>query len=337
MKRLGLFIAILLAIDAYPQMKQEGYVKTRAKKNIPSKYIPNAVIKADGAKNKVKSDNKGKFIVVFPNKKEGEAFSLESITKKGYELVDFDLIGQPLAFSTTVPLKVLMEPEGTMLAELEETEHYVKNRVSEKHYADFAQLEHRLKIGEISETTFFYDSILIENNFRSNMDLVASMAKKYTMYDYDTVDSITTIVYDYVASGDLTKASQLLFEQTPEYKSCLAMVKDGNLYRGGRVGGPKFSSASINAKAIDRWEVSLVKGIKAYVVIAGDGDTDLELLIYGGCQSPIELIHNNLLAHDEGECCAVSFIPPYTGKYVIAIKNNGNVFNRYTIDHGQTK
>lgn len=116
-------------LNSYSQIQQEGYVKTRAKKNSPSKYIPNAIIKADDAKNKVKSDSQGRFILVLPKKNEGESFSLESITKKGYELVDFDLIGQPLAFSTTVPLIVLMEPEGTMFAELKKTEQLVEKNI----------------------------------------------------------------------------------------------------------------------------------------------------------------------------------------------------------------
>lgn len=332
---LFIFFISMMVLNSYSQIQQEGYVKTRAKKNIPSKYIPNAIIKAGGAKNKVKSDSQGRFILVFPKKNEGESFSLESITKKGYELVDFDLIGQPLAFSTTVPLKVLMEPEGTMFAELKKAEEEIEKHVNEKRNNDFASLSNRLKIGDISEDAFIFDSILIENEHRNNMQLVAFMAKKYAQFDYDSKDSIINTVIDNIGKGDLANANQLLFEQTEDYRMCLAAVKKSRPYQDGRVGGPLLLHSSINPNSTDTYIISFVRGVKAHIIVSGDGDTVLELQVWGNSQSQVNLEHTNLLAFDEGDDCVVSFVPPYTGKYFVIVRNKGDIYNWYKIDKVQ--
>lgn len=334
MNRLVLILLLIsmMVINAYSQIKQVGYVKTRAKKNSPSKYIPNAIIKADEAKNKAKSDSTGRFVIVFPKKNEGESFSLKSITKKGYELVDYDLIGQSLAFSTSVPLKILMEPEGTMLAELKESEQYVKTKVREKRNNDYAQLEHRLELGEISETAFYYDSILIENEYCNNMHLVASMSKKYAMYDYDSTDSVTTKVYDYIDNGDLAQADQMIFEQTQDYATCLAMrIEKPN----SKLTGPRGTSYNrVNSNSADIWKMRFVKRLRTTISVHGDGDTILELYVFRD-DNTFENSKDNLLAYDEGKDCEISFVPPYTGNYKIIVRNTGGVYNQYTINDFQ--
>ena len=247
-------------------------------------------------------------------------------------MVDFDLIGQPLAFSTTVPLKVLMEPEGTMFAELKKTEQLVEKNIRKKRNNDYAQLEHRLATGIISETTFFYDSILIENEYRNNMQLLASMSKKYVMYDYDSNDSVATKVYDLINNGDLALADQTLFENTQDYATCLAMrAKKPNP----KLVGPRgVNYSSVNSHSADVWKIRFIKRIRTKIRVQGDGDTILELYVYRDDNTLVNS-KDNLLAYDEGISCETSFIPPYTGTYKIVVRNRGDIFNQYTIDDFQ--
>lgn len=81
----------------------------------------------------------------------------------------------------------------------------------------------------------------------------------------------------------------------------------------------------VEARSTDVYKYRFYANEEAYIVVKGDGHTDLDLYIYDE--------NDNLIDSDtdEGDICVCSFTPKWTGKFTIKVKNLGSVFNRYTI------
>lgn len=93
----------------------------------------------------------------------------------------------------------------------------------------------------------------------------------------------------------------------------------------GAVNGPKRGAFTVSGGCYNDFDVSFVKGYVAEVLVSGDGDTDLDLYIYDS--------NGNLIAADTDytDDCYVSWIPAWTGRYVIRVVNRGPVYNRYVV------
>ncbi len=63
----------------------------------------------------------------------------------------------------------------------------------------------------------------------------------------------------------------------------------------------------------------------ARVAVIGDGDTDLDLLVYDE--------NGNLIASDTDytDKCLVEFAPRWTGTFLVRVVNNGYVHNNYLL------
>lgn len=79
--------------------------------------------------------------------------------------------------------------------------------------------------------------------------------------------------------------------------------------------------------ATDSFQLNLRSDEMINIEISGDGDTDLEAMLY-------DIDGNKVADYDEGcnDYPGIRFIPPRHGKYILKVKNLGNVYNRYTIN-----
>lgn len=93
----------------------------------------------------------------------------------------------------------------------------------------------------------------------------------------------------------------------------------------GAVNGPSRHYDSVNGGSSDTYQVNFVANYLAEVAVSGDGDTDLDLYVYDS--------NGNLIASDTdySDDCYVSWVPAWTGRFVIKVVNRGPVYNRYVI------
>ncbi len=93
----------------------------------------------------------------------------------------------------------------------------------------------------------------------------------------------------------------------------------------GRTRGPARFTTTVNARTTDVYRETFNGGERAYVAISGDGDTDLDLIVYDE--------NNNLIcradSRSDDEAC--TWHPRWTGMFRIEVRNLGNVYNRYVI------
>ena len=108
-------------------------------------------------------------------------------------------------------------------------------------------------------------------------------------------------------------------------KTLLALIKDSEKSTRGAVPGPIRKVDRVLGGYTDTWTIRFRGGEAAYIVVSGDGDTDLDLYVYDQ--------NGNLIAYDNDgiDDCVVSFTPKWTGTFYVKIKNLGRVYNRYEL------
>ena len=84
----------------------------------------------------------------------------------------------------------------------------------------------------------------------------------------------------------------------------------------------------VNAYSTDYYNVRFFGDEKAWVYVDGDGDTDLDLYIYDE--------NGNLICSDTDytDRMYCEWIPVWTGRFRIEIRNLGDVYNEYLIEAG---
>ena len=93
----------------------------------------------------------------------------------------------------------------------------------------------------------------------------------------------------------------------------------------GAVNGPSRTVEYVNGNSVDTYQISFVAGYLAEILVSGDGDTDLDLYVYDS--------NGHLIAQDAdySDDCYVSWVPAWTGRYVVKVVNRGPVYNKYVL------
>ena len=102
---LFLFVTNYIISSAQIQL---GIVKTLGRPNRPGVPLADVSIRMRGVFNAVLSGIDGKFSVLMPGKKDGDAIIIQRVSKNGYELVDPDIIERLQVFSSTIPIEIVM-------------------------------------------------------------------------------------------------------------------------------------------------------------------------------------------------------------------------------------
>jgi hypothetical protein len=94
----------------------------------------------------------------------------------------------------------------------------------------------------------------------------------------------------------------------------------------GPVGGPKWDFRAVDAYSTVFYNEYFEGGEVIRIDLRGDGDTDLDLLVYD--ENGIEVASGTGYSDME----SVAFVPRWTGRFRVEVKNLGSVYNQYRID-----
>lgn len=110
-------------------------------------------------------------------------------------------------------------------------------------------------------------------------------------------------------------------------KTLLAMIEKVEKTKPSRgaVGGPKEGYYKLPAGSTHTYEIQVYGRELFEIAVSGDGDTDLDLYVYGA--------GGKLVAKDDdySDDCYLKMYPNYSGYYIVKVVNRGNVYNRYMI------
>ena len=111
----------------------------------------------------------------------------------------------------------------------------------------------------------------------------------------------------------------------PLLKLLAQIEEDNKASHRGAVNGPSKHYDSVNGNSTDTYNISFIADYLAEILVSGDGDTDLDLYVYDS--------NGNLIASDTDytDDCYVSWVPRWTGKFIVRIVNRGPLYNRYVI------
>ena len=210
MRYITLVITILLAVSGIQAQVQKGYIKTQGRPNRPGKPLSSVTIRWKGSMNAVVSAADGSITSVFPGKKQGDAISLLTVSKKGYELIDPDLIGRPLVFSPNVPIEIVMASSTELEANRKRISDNAYRRAEAQYQTREKQLKQQLHEEDITISQYQKELQMLQDNYERYISLIDGMADRYARTDYDHLDSIDREINICIENGELEKADSLI-------------------------------------------------------------------------------------------------------------------------------
>ncbi len=210
MKKIALLLAcISLALGAFAQT-QQGYVKTIGKPGKKGVALSGVTVRAKGNHNAVVSKSNGRFSMKMKGLKNGDAYSLQQVQKKGYELNDAGTLGRQYAFSSIVPLTIVMVSTAQLQADIQRIENNAY-AVAEKNYkAKMAKLEKQLNENTITAEEYRAALQELQNSFEKYQSLIENLADHYAHTDYDMLDENEAEINTLIENGELEKADSLI-------------------------------------------------------------------------------------------------------------------------------
>ncbi len=202
-------LLILCAVTNSFAQTQQGVVKTRGKMvngtHVPGQGLPGAVVSVKGRGKVLVQNENGEFSFSTPDSK----FKLDSVSKKGYVLVDFDCVGQELTQSANA-VNLVMETPSQLLEDKLAAERKIRRSLYNQFMAKLDELDALKEQNKI--TVEEYHKLMQELNTQQekNEKLISQMADKYSKLDYDQLDDFYREVSNHIINGELAKADSLL-------------------------------------------------------------------------------------------------------------------------------
>lgn len=212
MRKNRLIVLVLLVIEcltAYSQT-QQGYVKTLGRPDKKGAPLSGVSVRVKGEHNPVLSKDNGTFSMLMAGKRNGDAYSLQEVQKKGYELNERGVIGRQYAYSDKVPLTIVMVSSVQLQADKQRIENNAF-KVAEKNYkAKLELLEKQKAESVITEERYRKELLDLQDKFEKYQLLIDGLAEHYAHVDYDELDEKEREVNSSIENGELERADSLI-------------------------------------------------------------------------------------------------------------------------------
>ena len=209
MKKLILLFAILLlGLFTFAQT-QQGYVKTKGRmvngKLVPGQGLKGATISVKGHTTVLVNATDGSFSFPTPEKQ----FSLDSVRKNGYQLVDLDVCPRTYKYSNN-PLYIVMESPEKQLQDQLEAERKIRRTLTRQLQQREDEIEELKALNKISQEEYQKELQKLYDDTDMNEKLVKDMVERYSKIDYDQLNEFDLQISNFILNGELTKADSML-------------------------------------------------------------------------------------------------------------------------------
>ena len=204
MRKYLLFVLLAAIPLVASAQTQHGVVKTRGRMVNgvlqPGRGLADATVKVAGRQAVVSQGDEGSFS--FPVAR--QHFRIESVLKKGYQLVDMSACAE-YKYSEN-PLRLVMETPEQQQSDLLAAERKIRRNLQQQLQEREDEIE-ALKVSQQEK-----DSLLrvLYQQQGDNEKLIADMAKRYSTLDYDQLDEFYRQVSWFIENGELIRADSLL-------------------------------------------------------------------------------------------------------------------------------
>jgi hypothetical protein len=198
-----------LSSDGFSQT-QHGYVKTLGRPDKKGEALSEVSIRIKEEHNPVLSNEDGAFSLLLTGKKNGDAYTLQEVQKKGYELNETGVIGRQYAYSDRVPLTIVMVSSIQLHADKQRIENNAYNVAEKTYKAKVDLLERQKEENSISEEQYRKELLDLQDKFEKYQLLIDGLAEHYAHVDYDELNEKEREVNISIENGELEKADSLI-------------------------------------------------------------------------------------------------------------------------------
>lgn len=189
---------------------QKGQVRTLERPNKKSQGLGGVVITVQEAPNSVLSSAQGSFSFSLPGKKEGDSYTVLSVQKNNYALVDKGIRGRKFGYSSKAALEIVMVSRQ----QLEEEKHRIEDsntaRALREYNKQKDELETLRREKRISEETYAKRQLRLGDDFEKFMSLIDKMAEMYALFDYKNISDLNRQIAEAIENAELEKAESLI-------------------------------------------------------------------------------------------------------------------------------
>ena len=208
MRNLILTLLCFAASFSVSAQTQTGIVKTKGRLGsngqvIAGQRLSGATVQVKG-RNAVVSKADGTFSFPVPANK----FSIESVSKKGYELVDADAITIQYTYSPN-PLILVMETPKKLKEDKLAVEQNLHKNLFEEKSSKYEELKSLLDQNIITKEEYQTAWWKLQDEFTSKELAIDYMANYYSRIDYDQLDEYDLNLSDCILNGRLNEAYDL--------------------------------------------------------------------------------------------------------------------------------
>ena len=188
---------------------QQGFVKTKGRmvngQYVKGKGLPGASVTLSEGNSCVVQNNDGSFSFPLSSK----TFFVKEVRKKGYELVDADIVKLPHPYSER-PLYIVMETPEQQMEDLLGAQERIAKTLREQLKKSRLEVQRLKDEKKISEQDYHQRIALLMRSQDNNQKLIEEMAQEYARLDYDLMDERNQHISNAILNGRLTEADSLL-------------------------------------------------------------------------------------------------------------------------------
>lgn len=188
---------------------QQGYVKTKGRLGnngavIKGNRLPGATVTVKG-RNAVVSGNNGSFTLSVP----GNNYYLQDVQKKGYVIIDPEMLSRQYVYSMN-PLILVLESQEQLLDDKLQAERRIRRTLQRQLQQREDEIDALREENKITKLEYQEQLQKLFDDQDNNEKLIGDMAERYSKIDYDQLDEFNTQISNYILEGEIKKADSLL-------------------------------------------------------------------------------------------------------------------------------
>ncbi|MFZ4402182.1 MAG: hypothetical protein ACOYO1_19280 [Bacteroidales bacterium] len=207
MKRILLLSLIVLPFLVNAQATVKGIV---TEQNSGNKPIAGVQIKVLGSVPE-QSDNAGQFLLLFSSKKPGDRIIVSEVSKKGYEIVNKDVVNNWLISGNPGDkTKIVMCPEGLIAQNTLKYYDISLAGLTKGYQNRIMQLQEERDKAHIDARTFGEQAKALADQFKNQQKQLDVLADKFARENFDDCSSIHKQAFEFFKLGDIDEAIHIL-------------------------------------------------------------------------------------------------------------------------------
>ena len=188
MKKASILLAFMLICVWSFAQTQQGYVKTKGRmadgKLVPGQGLKGATVSIKGRTAVLVNSNDGAFSFPVPE----QQFRIDSVTKKGYQLVDLDACMRIYERSQN-PIYIVMETPEQQEKDQLNAERTIRRNLQKQLEEKEIAIEALKEKNKITQEEYNQSLQKLYANQQLNEQLISDMVRRYATLDYDQMDS----------------------------------------------------------------------------------------------------------------------------------------------------